>query len=715
MAAHLSKTVLVALALAACALVAQAETTCSDTVGAPGDETSATLSILSPDDGDVITTTGCGEVVEVLGRWTIEAPADDYDFYIVIDRSSSTNSNSGADVNGNGRLGEAADNILRAEIAAARAFVDAVDPNHARIAIISFSSTAQLQQQLGTVAQAQATLTAMATLTPSGGTRYVPAMALVEAEIGLRGSPATRRQHCLFLSDGRPGDSASAIDDAARRLGALGVVIDTFALGFDTSPQLLSMATITGGSFTALDVPGEIVDVLQLFVPVTPSQFVVLHVENGQVLPIEVRPDGTFSIMVPIVLGLNRIRLTLAIGDPPALTLTCGIDMTVVQVLVADAGPDLAGCAGRRLTLSGARSTVPCPGPLYRWLDCRGTPISAPSPNPRFTITCGACDRYVLETWCAGEGCPATDEVLVAVTRVPPPVPALVRTCGLEAFVTCGVELPGYETGWDLDPADDADGNGDPADDADLLGCEQSVVLPAPGSATISAWRRDASACSVAAGLVVSAGLQQPRPLDGGSCPGEELILRCATEPPGGRTEWDLDATSDADGDGDPGNDADALGCDVSTWPADGPHEIRAWSIDAFGCRSLAAAGTILVADGVPPGEAWGVRLAKRGADLEIAWQPVAAADRYAVARGTIRSLAIERAYDHVVDEPAGAGLCGLSASPGRDAGEIAEPGSFYYLVTAISDCAGEGHAGFAWTPWIEPRRPPRIPSASCP
>ena len=694
---------------------ARAQTTCTGSDGAAPVPTTATLSILSPASGSTLTTPGCALSGEILGRWTITGPQMDHDFYIVIDRSGSTTGDSGADVNGNGILREAADNILRAELAAATAFVEAVPPDHGRVAIITFGSSAVLQQPLGSVADALAALARLSTLTSSGGTSYTSAMTMVETEVGLRGNPATRQQRCLFLSDGRPGESLSTTDAAARRLAALGVLMDTFALGFDTSAALENMATITGGTFTPLDVPGDIVAVLPWFVPVTPSTFVALHLETGQVVPIDVRDDGTFSIDVALQLGLNRIRLTLSVGDPPTVTVTCGIDVTLVQSLTADAGPDLVGCAGRPLTLTGMRSFVPCSSPRHRWLDCRGNPVCPPSADPTCLVTCGSCDRYVLETWCAGEGCPRSDEVLVSCTRVPPPLPVQVRTCGLDVFVSCGPEPPGYESGWDLDQRVDTDRNGDPRDDADLIGCDQSLTLPAPGSASVSAWRRDPAACSIAAPLVISAATELPRPLDGGACPGEALRLSCGLEPPGGRTEWDLDASTDSDGDGDRGNDADLIGCDVTTWPADGPHAIRGWSIDAWGCRTLAASGTILVDGSIPPAEAWGLRLSKSAPDLDLRWQPVAAADRYRISRGTLWSLSFERAYDHVVDEPAGSGACAVSGETGTLAGEIAGPDDFYYLVTSVSDCAGEGPTGFAWTRRVQPRRPPRAPSASCP
>src|SRR2546426_908683 len=85
---------------------------------------------------------------------------------------------------------------LGAEVAAARAFVQALPAAHSRVAIISFSTTATVRQHLTTdLAAALATLTSMETLTPSGTTAYVAAMSAVETEVNTLGDPL-RSQRC---------------------------------------------------------------------------------------------------------------------------------------------------------------------------------------------------------------------------------------------------------------------------------------------------------------------------------------------------------------------------------------------------------------------------------------------------------------------------------------------------------------------------------------
>ena len=47
-------------------------------------------------------------------------------------------------------------------------------------------------------------------------------------------------------------------------------------------------------------------------------------------------------------------------------------------------------------------------------------------------------------------------------------------------------------------------------------------------------------------------------------CPGEQTALDCGAGGGSAEFSWDLDTRVDSDGDGDPGNDSDARGCEVS-------------------------------------------------------------------------------------------------------------------------------------------------------
>ena len=188
--------------------------TCTRTEGAPGDETTVTINIVDPLDGSTIpATAACGQPLSVTGTWSIEAPPPLFDFYIVIDASGSTAGDSGSDVDGDGIRFEYDDNIYCAEIAAAKAFIDALDPASARVSITRFQSFAELSQPLTTdFVAAQATLDRMKTVFPGGGTAYVPAMQSMEAEVVASGDRVNRDQVCLFLSDGQPNESLAQVD-----------------------------------------------------------------------------------------------------------------------------------------------------------------------------------------------------------------------------------------------------------------------------------------------------------------------------------------------------------------------------------------------------------------------------------------------------------------------------------------------------------------------
>jgi hypothetical protein len=206
------------------------------------------------------------------------------------------------------------------------------------------------------------------------------------------------------------------------------------------------------------------------------------------------------------------------------------------------------------------------------------------------------------------------------------------------------------------------------------------------------------------------------RSLDGASCSGLAIQLSCE-EPATSTCFWDLDATVDADGDGNPANDEDATGCYARISPPDGPHEIRLWCMPQGGwCYGLNAGGAITVGTGLPPGEVSGYRLVREArGDMRHLWTLTPGADEGRLLRGTLASLWTALAYDHVADDFTGAGACSLAGTQRTD-DDATVPGDFYYLITAVSPCGGgESTTGSGWTGTSTFPRPPRIPSASCP
>lgn len=625
--------VLAAFVLASWSSLAFASVDCERSEGTPPDDTRLTISIDSPEPGAVLAPMSpCKSRLTVSGRYSVSGPPASYDFYVVIDQSGSTSRDSGADVNGNGIYGEPKDTIYQAEIEAAQQFVRAIDPVASRASVVSFSDVATLEHALSAdLASVDATLEVMRNDPLGPATRYVQAMQGVIDEVNLRGDPAARRQRCIFLSDGEQSESLAAVDAKSLELAALGVTCDTFALGFLTSPGLETIAANTGGRFTALATPGDIIALLPSFAANPPASFTGVNATSGEGAAMTAdETAGTFSADVSLTPGVNTITLTLIAESVPRVTLECTIEVTALPGIQADAGPDVPACAGRQVLLDGSRSVVStCADAQYSWTDCLGAEACPPSADPTcLTTPTPGCGTYMLALSCPSDGgCVSKDPV--EVTPFDPP------------------------------PA---------------------------------------------------------RPFASGACPNRDVALTCGTPNPSSVYAWDLDVLADADGDGDPANDPDMDGCDVvATWPADGVHRVRAMEILAGGCAFPVADGTITIAGGAVPGESDGVRVTRQGARLEMQWFTTAGAQTYRVLRGAIDTLWTTDSWDHAADS--GAGSCDtLGATSFGDLDDAAaDGGGWYYLVTAVSDCGGEGPTGFGFDGRAPFARRARAPSASCP
>jgi len=787
------------IAMMALALRAEAAVTCSGSAGPPGSEVTAEMSILSPADGHVVT--DCTEEILVTGTWRVTAPPASYDFYLVIDASGSMNGDSGIDVDGDTVLREEDDDVYSASIAAARAFVEALDPARSRVAIITFSDAATLRQQLTPdFAAVRATLDLLDTQSPSGGTALVPPLQHVESEVLARGDRVNRYQRCIMISDGEAGDGQAALAAAIQDLAVLDVVVDAFDLSPPESPRLASIAEGTSGRLVLLPAPGDIVAMLPLM-SFAVERFTALNTATGDVELVAAAADGTFRVTVPLSLaGPDLIRLTLAVGRPDIVEIACEIHVNYVGVR-PDAGADFGACAGDLVVLDGSASLSSCPTTLHRWVDCDGNAACPESADPTCEITAGTCEQYLLEAWCEGEACRVVDGMRLDVSLPAIPRPMVEWICARQAYISVDWP-PATEKGWDLDSELDSDGDGDPANDADSISgaaqvgddgrgycpvvawtrvgaCFTSVPLtvdfsaptPAPIVTTLpmcNGWAEFMMDCPVgascawdvaptvdadgdgdpandrddtswavtvsggAAGYVevvalawsfrcessVSARVDDPPPpipIDASTsvCPGTQVEVPC--NPGGAECYWDLDGLVDSDLDGDPTNDPDAWDCPMLFVPPDGTSEIRLWCmVGDPECYEVVVSGTLTAVDDAVPGEDGDQRVDRIDAvTLRHSWSAAPGAVRHRILRGTIASLASASVYDHLADDATSAGACVVDGTSFLD-DDLALPGSFYYLVTALSSCGNEGPTGYGWSdaPFA---RPARMPTPSCP
>jgi predicted aspartyl protease len=280
--------------------------------------------------------------VEVRG-WAGAGQRVEHDVVVIIDISGSTAYASGADVDGDGRVGRRSrrhdswrsfnparlssddgDTVLAAELLATRRLAERLNPGSTRVGIVSFASGARLDAPVGSSrGQLNAALDRLDRSFGSGMTNMEAAVDLAREALGVaRPTDQTdRNQSILLLSDGyptTPKNPQRAAYAAARRAAASGIRVHTFALGLGELQRddvFVEMAFASGGSHVRVEDPAAIVHELSR---VRLTDLASVEVEN---LSKKVRgratrvfPDGSFDSLVPLTPGLNQIRVT-AIGD----------------------------------------------------------------------------------------------------------------------------------------------------------------------------------------------------------------------------------------------------------------------------------------------------------------------------------------------------------------------------------------------------------------
>jgi hypothetical protein len=295
----------------------------------------------------------------------------DYDVIIVIDVSQSTKAASGVDVDGDGVVGvnpenellppgtfppgmlstDPEDTILHAEIAAARALLDSLQPGRVHVALASFAGEvdqvtgerASLDQQdawlevplSADFGQVRAALGAILARGASGATNFAAGTRLGVRELaGLSGAKSQPRPQAkkvmLFLTDGSPtfpigkanvidpGDSEAAVH-AAMLAHEAGITINTYALG----PGALSypvaateMARVSLGTYTPVQNPGDIIALLQGVSFANVEDVVLTNLTTGDFsTDVRLSPDGSFFGYVPVREGPNRVRVSALASD----------------------------------------------------------------------------------------------------------------------------------------------------------------------------------------------------------------------------------------------------------------------------------------------------------------------------------------------------------------------------------------------------------------
>lgn len=304
------------------------------------------IGIEAPQDGASIS--GPSQVmVRGQARAFREYKAGHFDLMLILDTSGSTRAPAGVQPTAVLPLDVS---ILAAEVAAAERLLARLDPGNTLVGIVTFAGeynfmTGQaLPNQPGAVLElplttnypeVQMALRRILARGPNGGTDMAAGVRLAVRELaGLEGAisrprPESRKV-ALLLTDGiptlpfghvnsmDPGDVEVAIR-AAGVAAKAAITIHTFALGMEalSAPYACTqIARMTGGTFTPLKRPGDIIEVLPRTSFADLDMVLVTNTTTGQPAgDLTVGPDGRFQATVPLASGVNQIAVMVLATD----------------------------------------------------------------------------------------------------------------------------------------------------------------------------------------------------------------------------------------------------------------------------------------------------------------------------------------------------------------------------------------------------------------
>ncbi|MCP5056010.1 MAG: VWA domain-containing protein [bacterium] len=294
-----------------------------------------------------------------------------FDVIVAIDVSASTKTASGLDVDRDGIVGvnphnellppgsydpnvrstDPGDTILAAQVQAARALLESLDPDRVRVGVVSFSGEvdpitgrrkrldqedARLEVPLTADFQAVGNaLGAVLARGAHGATNFAAGIRIGIRELaGLSGATSKPRENVrrvmLFLSDGSPslpvgrgnvtddGDKEAAIR-AAELAHRAGISINAYALGPAALryPKVMTeISRVSLGTYTPVQRPGQIVTLLQGITFANVEDIVFTNLTTGDFSSdVRLSPDGGFTGFVPVAEGTNRVRVTALATD----------------------------------------------------------------------------------------------------------------------------------------------------------------------------------------------------------------------------------------------------------------------------------------------------------------------------------------------------------------------------------------------------------------
>src|ERR1044071_8741959 len=215
--------------------------------------------------------------------------------------------------------------ILAAEIVASRRLLTQLNPDTTRVGVITFADKAWLSQSLThNFAEVRRVLDSIYKRGPLGGTNMVDPIRVATDELLGKGESEKyldSLKALIFFTDGFPtrptADCTEKDTDlalkAAQLSGQAGINIYVFALGEEalSNPRAAAgIARESGGTYTAVTRPADVLAVVDKLSAVGVDSIQVTNETIQQeALQSRLAADGFFASAVPVVEGLNRIRV----------------------------------------------------------------------------------------------------------------------------------------------------------------------------------------------------------------------------------------------------------------------------------------------------------------------------------------------------------------------------------------------------------------------
>ena len=279
-------------------------------------------------------------LVEVRG-WAGTGERGRHDVVIVLDRTASTFEPSGADVDGDGKIGRTVriglgggrslevvsdpdDTIASAQLIAARRLIERLDPDSTRMGLITFDRTERVLARIGTPTnEILEALNALPNRPGPGGTYFYGAIiAAIKVFEQAPTNGENRNRSIIFLSDGLPNrpspptSAAKAAVRASQHAARAKIRIYSFALGPEVASRpkvFLDMAKANGGELLIVEDPSGIVDFVPHMSLTSLSGVKIDNLSASQsARAIRLFPDGTFDGYIPLSPGENLLRITVS-------------------------------------------------------------------------------------------------------------------------------------------------------------------------------------------------------------------------------------------------------------------------------------------------------------------------------------------------------------------------------------------------------------------